>query len=372
MKTIANFLMKVLVKQFYSINAGFFLFGFFFFFGIVKGELLIPYHKSLLLSIISAPLFTGIVCLAWLLYNIKCIQFCSKTINATDSSYIFILKALPPLKQWMIYLLISLFQYLPVFIYSWLVVYTAFNQSMFITGALVAFYQLAMIVLSAFILFRNINQNNLIHPLDRLLSKFVSLFKIRIGYYAFLLGHLFYEKKMTFVIVKVFSLLLLSVSFVRNGDDFDNDLFNIFFQVILTAHALLVFYFVGFSESQLQFSRNLPLPLYKAAGMYLFTFSILLLPEAAFMLVNNHGNLTVSNILLQYLIAAATLFLYTAILYGCGLDMESYMLFVFIAFLMIFFLEKSGQQLLSLLAILFIAAIVFKGHYYSFEQEVKK
>ncbi len=368
MKTTANFLLKVLVKQFYIINAGFFLFGFFFFFGIVKGELLIPYHKSLLLSIISSPLFTGIISIAWLLYNIKCIQFCSNTIKAVDSSYIFILKALPVSKQWWLYLLVSLLQYLPVFIYSCFVVYMAFAKLMQVTGLLIALYQILMISLGAVILSRSINKNNQVHPLDQLVSKFTSLFRIRIGYAAFLLGHLFHEKKMAFVVVKVFSLLLLSVSFVRNGNDFDNDLFNIFFQVILTAHALLVFYFVHFSESQLQFSRSLPIPLFKIAGTYLFTFSILLLPEVLFMLVNNHGNLPVSNILLQYFTAVATLFLYTGILYGCGLDMESYMLFVFIAFIMLFFLQKTNQQLLSMLAVIFIAAAVFKSHYYSFEK----
>jgi hypothetical protein len=372
MRILSNFLIRVLVKQFYIINAGFFLFAFFFFFGMVKGELLIPYHKSLLLSVISSPLFTGMVWLAWLFYNIKCIQFCTNTIKAADSNYIYALKAVPVSKQLMLYLLVSMLQYLPVLVYSCFVVYMAVAKSMLIIGVLTVVYQLLMTTVGAVILYRAINQNNLIHPFDHLVSKFTSLFKIRIGYHAFLLGHLFHEKKMAFVVVKVFSLLLLSVSFVRNGDDFDNDLFNIFFQLILTAHAMLVFYFVHFSESQLQFSRNLPVPLYKTAGMYLFTFSILQLPEVVFMLVNNHGNLPVSNILLQYLTAVATLFLYTGILYGCGLDMESYMLFVFIAFLMIFFLQKTGQQLLTLLAVLFIAAIVFKSHYSSFEKELKE
>ena len=372
MKTTANLLMKVVVKQFYLINAGFFLFGFFFFFGIVKGELLIPYHKSLLLSIISSPFFTGMVWLAWLLYNIKCIQFCTNTIKAADSTYLFILKALPVSQQLILYILVNTLQYLPVLLYSCFVIYMAVTKSMLITGLLIAFYQLLMISVGSIILYRAINKNNLIHPLDLLVSGFTLLFKINIGYFAFLMGHLFHEKKMAFVVVKVFSLLLLSVSFVRNGDDFDNDLFNIFFQLILTAHAVLIFYFVSFSESQLQFSRNLPVPFYKTAGMYLFTFSILLLPEVAFMLVNNHGNLPVSSILLQYLTAVATLFLYTGILYGCGLDMELYMLFVFIAFLMIFFLQKTGQQLLSMLAVLFIAGIVFNSHYYSFEKELKE
>lgn len=372
MKVLFNFLTKVLVKQFYSINAGFFLFGFFFFFGIVKGELLIPYHRSLMLSIISAPVFTAMVCLAWLAYNIKCIQFCTNTIKAADSNYIYILKALPVSKQVLLYICISLLQYLPVLVYASLVAYMAMSKSLWITGFIIATFQLLMIALGAAALYRNINKNNITHPFDQWLAKLGSFFQLRIGYWGFLLGHLFHEKKVAFVVVKIFSLLLLSVSFIRNGDDFDNDLFNIFFQVILTAHALLVFYFAVFLESQLQFSRNLPISIYKIAGIYLFTYSILLVPELAFMLVNNHGNLPVSSILLQYLTAVATLFLYTGILYGCGLAMEGYMLFVMIAFIMLFFLQKTNQQLTGMLSVLSIAAMVFNSHYYSFEKELKE
>lgn len=372
MKVLFNFLTKVLVKQFYIINAGFFLFAFFFLFGIVKGEMLISYHQSLMLSIISSPSFTGIVCLAWLVYNIKCIQFCTNTINSADSNYIYILKALPVSKQLLLYVLISVLQYLPVIVYASLVVFMALSKSLWLTGFIIAAFQVLMVVLGTAVLYRNINRNNVIHRFDHWLAKLGSFFQLSIGYWGFLLGHLFHEKKMAFAVAKVFSLLLLSVSFIRNGDDFDNDLFNIFFQVILTAHALLVFYFAVFLESQLQFSRNLPIPLYKIEGIYLFTYSILLLPELAFMLVNNHGNLPVSSILLQYLTAVATLFLYTGILYGCGLAMEGYMLFVIIAFIMLFFLQKTNQQFIGMIAVLSIAAMVFNSHYYSFEKELKE
>ena len=372
MKTIANFLLKVLVKQFYLLNTGFFLFAFFFFFGTVNGGQLVSYHQSLITGMIGSPAFMGVVWLAWLYYNIKCILFCVNSIKAADSSYLFTLKALPISQQLMLLLIISTALYIPVLAYSCFVIGMALKKSLLSTGLLVAAYQLLMIVFSTIVLYRTINRNNLTSQFSKLVDRFTTLSRIRFGYTAFLLGHLFHEKKMAFVVVKIFSILVLSVSFVRNGDDFDKDLFSIFFQLILTGHAMLVFYFVSFSESTLQFSRNLPVPLYKTAGVYLFTFSILLLPELAFMLVNNHGNLPAGNILLQYLTAVATLFLYTGILYGCGLDMEGYMLFVFIAFLMIFFLQKTGQQLLTMMAVLFIAAIVFWSHYYSFEKVLKE
>jgi hypothetical protein len=369
MKTIAAFLLNVLVKQFYVINAGFFLFVFFVFFGMVYGGQLIAYHQSLITGMISSPVFMGFVWVAWLLYNLKCILFCTGIIREADSSYIYTLKAVPASMQMPVYLLVATLQYMPVLAYSFFVVYMAANRSMPVTAMLVVTYQLLMVVFAARMLFISINKSNIASIPQKIMAITRSWQGLKLGYHGFLLGNIFYAKKMAFMIVKIFSLLLLSVSFVRNGDHFDEDLFSIFFQLIFVSHAILVFYCVDFSETQLQFSRNLPVALHKVAARYLFSYSILLLPEAAFMLINNHSNLPFTEIILLYGTAVSTLFLYTAILYESRLDMESYMLFVFIVFLMIFFLQKTGLHLLALLAILITAIAVFRANYYSFEKE---
>lgn len=369
MKTISTFLLKVLVKQFYITNAGFLMFIFFVFFGIVNTSQLVSYHQSLILAMISSPVFMGVVWVAWLLYNFKCMLFCTNTIKAADSIYIYTLKALSPFKQWMIYLLIATLQYMPVFAYSWFVINMAVTRAMLLTAMMVAAYQLLMLALGAWMIFITINKSSIASWLERITATVTSWQVIKLGYYGFLIGNILHEKKMAFAGVKIFSILLLSISFVINGDYFDEDLFSIFFQLIFVAHAVLAFYCVNFAESQMQFSRNLPVALHKVAATYIFTYSILLLPEGAFILINNHGNLPVTEILLLYLTAVCTLFLYTAILYGCGLNMESYLFFVFISFLMMFFLQKTGWQLLSMLSVLLTATAVFKTYYYSFERE---
>ena len=57
MKAAWHILHTVMVKQFYLQNAGLFLFAFLFLFGIVDAGHLVSYHHSLMLSIISLPLF---------------------------------------------------------------------------------------------------------------------------------------------------------------------------------------------------------------------------------------------------------------------------------------------------------------------------
>jgi hypothetical protein len=369
MKTILHFLLIVFVRQFYLINAGFFLFLFFVFFGVVNGSQLISYHQSLMFGMIGSPIFMGAVLCCWLLYNFKCIAFCNAVISSPESSYIFSLKALSPAKQLLLYLAVSSLLYLPVMLYAGFVIYLSFIRSMLFTGLLVLAFQLLMITVSAFSFFLSINRNNQNNSIEKLTGFLAGLYSIPLKYPAFLIGYIFDNKKMAFTGVKIFSILLLSVSFIRNDDHFDADFFSIFFQLILTGHAVLVFYCVQFNESLLQFSRNMPIALYKIAGMYLITFSFLLLPELLFMLINNNGNLPMLHIVELYLTAIATLFFYTATLYACGLNMERMLLFVFISFLVIFFLQKTGQQLLLMLGLLAAGAAVFWTHYFDFEQE---
>ena len=369
MKVISEFLLKVLVKQFYIINAGFLLFGFFVFFGMINGAQLISYHRSLIQAMITSPGFMLVVWVAWLLYNFKCILFCINTIKATDSTYIYILKAVPAKTQLVLYGFIALLQYLPVLTYAVFVVGMALSRQMWLTALLVAAYQVLMLVLAANILFNTINKNSVASVADKISGALNKLPRPNIGYYGFLPGYLLHSKKIALVGVKVFSLALLSVSFVINGDKFDEDLFSIFFQLIFIAHAVLVLYCVSFAEALMQFSRNLPLGLYKIAGMYLFTFGLLLLPEAVFLLINNHGNIPVPQVFILYFTAVGTLFLYTAFLYACRLNMEGYMVLLFATFLMLFFLQKTEWHLLIMLAVLGTALLVFKSSYYKFERE---
>lgn len=369
MRAIATLLLKVLVKQFYIVNAGFLLFIFFVFFGMVNSAQLISYHKSLILSMISSPIVMALVWVAWLLYNIKCMLFCNDTIKAADSNYLFILRMVPPGKQFIIYLLVSALQYMPMLAYSFFVVCMAVSRSMLLTATAVSAYQFLMVALSARVIFVAFNKSTHVPLLEKLSALMGVRNKIKMGYYSFLTLDIFHERKIAFAIVKIFSILLLSVSFVKNGDNFDDDLFSIFFQLILTAHAILVFYCVNFNETKMYFSRNLPLPLYKVGGMYIFTYALILLPELGFMLVNNHGNLPGSLVILFYCTAVSTLFLYTAILYGCEMDMENYMLFVFVLFVMIFFLQKTGLQFLTMMTILIAAGVSFKTTYYHFERK---
>ena len=172
-----------------------------------------------------------------------------------------------------------------------------------------------------------------------------------------------------FAIVKIFSLLMLGMLLVRNADGFDADLFAIFYPLTIVAHATLVLHCVGFNETLLHTNRNLPLHWLKVAGMYGFTWLLILLPETAFMFINNQGNLPLLQIAMESVTAVVMLFLFTGMALGCGLDNERYLLFVFMSYIVMLILEKSVGHVAAAGVLAVLSVMVFRSHYYSFERE---
>ncbi len=366
MKAAWHILNKVMVKQYYLQNAGLFLFGFLFLFGIVDAGHVVYYHQSLMLSIISLPLFLFVVMLVWMLYNIKCIAFCSNAVQAPDGSFLYQLRALPASIQCLLYTCTSIVLYLPVLLYALILAIFAFKINSTVTWQVI-FWQILMVAISTASFFIAINKTSESF-ITRLAASVRKIFSIKIGYRLFLLAYVFNQRKAAFAIVKTFSLLMLGMLLVRNEDSFDADLFAIFFPLAITAHASLVMYGVDFNETLLHTNRNLPLHWLQVAMMYLFTWFIILLPEMAFLFINNHGNLPVLQIIMEAITAIVALFLYTGMSLGCGLDKERYLLFVFMSYIAVLILQKAIGHMAAAAALGALSLMVFKAHYYSFEK----
>ncbi len=370
MRTAWQILSKVMVKQFYLQNAGLFLFAFLFLFGIVDAGHLISYHRSLMLSIISLSMFLLIVMLIWMLYNIKCIAFCINAMQSSDGSFLYKLRALPVAVQLFLYCCVSVSLYMPVLLYACVLANFSYRINVAVSLEVIV-WQLLMISMSVGAIFISINKTSESF-ITRLTATAGRLLSVKISYHAFLLAYIFNERKAAFAMVKIFSLLMLGMLLVRNADGFDADLFAIFYPLIIVAHATLVLHCVDFNETYLNNNRNLPLYWLKVAVMYLLTWFIILLPEIAFLFINNNGNLPTIQVAIQAVTAVIVLFLFTGVALGCGLDMERYLLFVFMAYIVILILQKAIGHLAAAIALTALSAMVFKAHYYSFEREPAK
>lgn len=367
MKAAWQILNAVLIKQFYIHHAGLFLFAFLFLFGIVDAGHIVSYHRSLMLSIISLPLFLWIVLGTWLLYIIQCAGFCVNTILAPEGSFIFQLRAVAASSQIFLYAITSVLLYLPVLSYSLVLAAFSHHLNPAVTWQ-VLIWQVLMITLSTAAIFFAVN-NTSESPLTRFIANARKRLSVQKNYMAFLATYILYEKKASFALVKIFSLLLLGMLLVRNADRFDADLFSIFYPLTIVAHAMLVFHCVYFNERYLQVARNLPLSWLKVAVMYTGTWILILLPETFFMILNSNNNLTMLQITMQVLMAVTVLFLFTAMALGCGLNQERYLLFAFIVYIIILILQKSVGNIAAVGCTAILSLMVFKAHYYSFEEE---
>jgi len=367
MKAIGQILSAVLVKQFYIQHAGLFLFAFLFLFGIVDAGHIVSYHRSLMLSIISLPLFLWIVLGAWLLYIIKCAGFCINVLLLPESSFIYQLRAVSTTVQIFLYTITSVVLYLPVLSYSLVLAAFSHHINPAVTWQVLT-WQLLMITLSTASLFFTVNNTSESH-LTRFIAYARKRLSVRKNYFAFLATYILYEKKASFALVKIFSLLLLGMLLVRNADRFDADLFAIFYPLTIVAHATLVFHCVYFNEKYLHITRNLPLSWLKVAMMYACTWILILLPETCFMILNSNNNLTTLQIVMQVFMAVTVLFLFTAMALGCGLNQERYLLFAFLVYIIILILQKSVGNIAAAACTAVLSLMVFKAHYYSFEEE---
>src|SRR5258708_29973711 len=94
MSTPFLLLLRSLVKPFYRQNAGFFLFLFLIFFGVVAPSQQPAYHYALILCMLDAPVFLSIGLTALVLYALKCNNWVSSSLQDPRLSFLSILSRL--------------------------------------------------------------------------------------------------------------------------------------------------------------------------------------------------------------------------------------------------------------------------------------
>src|SRR5687767_10732015 len=122
MAGIMRIFFKLLIKEFYAINAGYFLFFFILFFGVVSPTDLVFFHVSIILGMFNSPVLMAAVMLLWLLYISKCVFFGNKTIHKPENNFLTNLQAFSFKKQFALFFINLFLLYLPVVIYSCFVV----------------------------------------------------------------------------------------------------------------------------------------------------------------------------------------------------------------------------------------------------------
>ena len=365
---LARMLSKILVRPFFKVNAGLFLFLFLLLFGIVSPAGLITYHVSLAKGILQYPAALSVVMVLWLLYNLKCVRFIRQT--SEDPAYRFLcnLQAVNRRKLFLLLLAVHLQLCLPPLLYLLFVTAVAVcTGNILAAGICVLLLVLLPLLATAchvHTLHASAKNTSFIIP-----QKF-SRFSIsgKISFHGCLLSYVFHQRSFLLLVIKVVSLALLYTALVLNtSPDFRQELLMIFLPLILSAHAILVYYQVTFFESRLSFTRNLPLTFAGTAVMFIYPGLILLLPELVFLIIRAQPVISLPIAFLMYLVMAGQLFLSVSMLYCLRLRIRPYIkLTGVLLFLNLLFLRFDHLPAYFVVECL-LAVFLFRTGFYRYE-----
>jgi hypothetical protein len=268
-----------------------------------------------------------------------------------------------PVRQFAALLLCHLAIYAPLLEYAVCTLYVGFRHHQPGIPALFLIFQLAMCLLPPLLYFNVIN-STWKPPLITLPA--LPLFR-RKTWPFYLLHFSLDSRKGTFITVKLFSLLLLQVMIAANADAPSREAICVLMMFLIAAHSLLPLYYVQFSEVQLSFQRNLPIPLLRRFAVYLLTYAIIFVPELLFLLLNVRNVMPLHITLSVYALSVTQMALYTAVQYIRGITTERYTGIVAGLFFTSLLLLATTSIWLVSLAEMVLATALFTMRYHGYE-----
>ena len=319
---------KTIVTQFYKQNAGFFLVCFIFLFGILSGRETIYLHYHIMQQITTSWLFMAGACTIWALYNIKCIAYSLGELYKPTNSFLYSLQSIPAPLQLLFFTYTHSLLLAPVLIYAAITVVIGFLHQHFLLSFIFTLFQLTIAIGSSFVYYYIINSTY-----KPAIFKTIAIIKHRpIKLHMCLLHYSLHMRKGAFISIKIFSLLLLQGLIAANKSELNRESVCLLIMFLVSGHSLLTTHYVNFSETQLSFTRILPISTISRFFTYAFTYLVLFVPELLFLLINSHHALSTSIIVSLYLVSASQMLLYTAILYIPGIDINKFTSIVFLLF----------------------------------------
>ncbi|WP_162427404.1 hypothetical protein [Pontibacter pudoricolor] len=364
MLSTLSLLFKALVVQFYKVNAGFFLFVFLVLFGIMDAREIVLFHVSLMQAIVGTVTSLLVALGVWTLYNYKCVVFVLNNLDKPQNIFLVNLQAFSATQQFMAFLFCQLIVYLPVLVYAGFAVSIGIKNGELIKAATIVLFLLLTCFGSAYLYFRKVNSFHkksmalqLRLPFSDKLSRQTALF---------LTYHLLHERKLAWVVLKVFSALVFYLVFVTHRDNFSLGYFRLLFLMATIAHSMLVFYSFEFVEKHMAFTRNLPLTRTHRLLFYLCAYLFMLLPEFCWMWVYADGLMSWPEILLTFSAGLGQLFLLTAVLYLPDMNLQRFAWFSCLIYFATAILLPSGITIV-LLSEVTVALFVYYRNYYQLE-----
>jgi hypothetical protein len=355
-------LWKALVRQYYRQNAGFFLFFFLIFFGVIEPSQQLTYHYSLIRGMLATPPFLVGVLFFWLLYAAKCGHWIIGLQQSPDHVFLHMLPLLGKSKTFRLLLKVQIVLYLPVIVYAMAVAGVAICQSAWMDATIVSCFILLVCLTTAAMYQYDLFHPGRLQPLSFLRRR--SRRRKRISYWSFLIQSLFAKHKALMAGIKVFgcgiSYLLLKT---QAPEDYDIRMPFLIFSMALFGHGALIRKVRRMEQQRLLFYRNMPVSLAGRWMQYGIFYLLVLLPEVITIIWLTPDHIRLKDALGFVLAGHSTLLLLNSCLLIAALQKGDLLKLIFVLFGILYFGVLSDNLiLLSGLFLVAAGSLFFRGY----------
>ena len=278
-----SFLLRSIVTPFYRHNAGFFMFLFLVFFGVVAPSQQLAYHYALILGLLDSPVFLGMVLLAWFLYAFKCSNWVTASLQSPEFSFLYLLSRLDKSGLFLSWLAVQTILFLPVSLYALTVTGVALYRGQYGVALIVQAYIILLCVAGA------AKYRSLLYPRDERTRSLLPFGSHRRGlppapppYWSFFIRYLFHSNKALLLGLKVSGCVILWLLLTAQGPCFyvyDVRMPFLIYSLVLLGHGVLIYRCRELEEKRLRFYRGLPVSWTSRFFQMTILYFGLLLPE---------------------------------------------------------------------------------------------
>ncbi len=359
MDPVMRILSQVVVKKFYERNSGFFLFVFFLMFGIVESTQIVNYHLSLIYGAITSPVFFLIISVLWSFYMTKCFAFVVEIRTLAENSFLMQLGQLKKSRQFLFLLVTFLLLYLPVEIYSMVIVSVAVHGQYYFMASLIVLVHFTLLMVATWVTVKNINSTK---------AQFSLLPSLKWPWPKPLpfiyLNALTSDHKIILLLTKAFSFFAL-IGFMHIPlDHYEPRIAMMGLLFGLAAHAVIVFEFRKLEDHHLMFVRQLPLSIHKRFLLLVSVYALVLLPELILIVVNP---IHLVDAAICFLAGCSFLLFSHCTLYKNDLNMDKHMQVILYLFLVGFGVALFNLTFPASLLLMLAVFHRFQKHYYQHE-----
>ena len=368
MSNVITILNKILAKEFYRLNAGFFLLIGALTFGFMSEV----EHKALAQFFVSSPYVLFIPVGVWIIYTFKILNFNRQQLTRFENKIVFNVAFLSSSQQALCISIFIMLQLLPAILYGVFLSYIAWS---------IAAYQSIMIILIAMTVLWLCSTTIIIWQLHKShQEKKISFVKRLLDYQypkpviQFYIEWLLRRDPIMLAGTKIFAgVLVFGVCVLYASENYDWRLLAMSTTGGAVANLLIIFQIQDFENTHISWIKNLPLTIAKRFGRFLMVFTILLLPETAVLLKYFPDHLSFYWLILNFLYALSIGAFFFGLLHIKATSLENFTkksFWIFIA-LILLILFKVPLIIISLMN--FNAGfLLYRKYFYLFEPEARE